>query len=345
MSLQVVQVGLGPIGMGVVARLLARDNVQLVGAIDPDPNKAGRPLAQLLAENSATKDVDVSALGNLVVSPNLSAALTPLARRPDIAVHTTSSFLSVVTPQLIELAAAGLNVVSTAEELAYPWWHHPNEARQIDEAAVKSGVTVHGTGVNPGFLMDLLPICLAGLAESVEGVEVHRVVDAGKRRGPLQLKVGAGITPTEFEERKATGRFGHIGLVESVALIGAGLGWQLTRIASTLEPKVAERAYRTDFVHVKPGEVLGIDQVATGVDAQGVERIRLHLEMYVGAPNPQDTVHITGSPDLQFTAPTGVPGDNATVATVVNALTRVRDAEPGLRSLLDLPIPRWSSTI
>lgn len=342
MSLQVIQVGLGPIGLGVAARMAARPDIELVAAVDPDPQKVGRPLSEILKDNPGTKGIAPHEVGEIQVSPNLAAALATLERRPDVAVHTTSSFLSTVTSQLVELADAGLNVVSTSEELSYPWWHHPEEARQIDQAAVRAGVTIHGTGVNPGFVMDLLPVCLTGVTETVERVEVHRVVDAGTRRGPLQLKVGAGISPSEFEERKATGRFGHIGLVESVALIGAGLGWRLTRIETELAPKVAESETRTQTALIQPGRVLGINQVAVGFDAGGTERIHLHLEMYVGAPEPKDEIRVLGSPNLRFSAPTGVPGDNATVAAVVNALARVRGAAPGLKSVLDLPIPRWS---
>ena len=341
-SIRVIQVGLGPIGLGAVSRMAARPDIRVVAAVDPDPAKAGRTLGELLRESAGTAGSDPGAAGNVRVQPTLAEALAGLAERPQVAVHTTSSFLSVVAGQLVQLAEAGLNVVSTTEELSYPWWHHPDEARAIDEAAKAHGVTVLGTGVNPGFVMDLLPVFLTGIAQEVERVEAVRVVDAGTRRGPLQRKIGAGITPAEFEERKATGRFGHVGLPESVAMIAAGLGWSLARIETSLRPVLAERPYASDVVRVEPGNVLGIDQVATGHDASGRERIRLHLQMYVGAPNPHDAVRLFGLPNLEFTVPAGVPGDGATVAAIVAALPRVLAAPAGLKTVLDLPVPRWS---
>lgn len=335
----IIQLGLGPIGQGIVRRILARGDYAVVAAVDPAPDKAGRPLAEVAGLSPA--DPAAHHAAKTRVSPNLGEALADASETPLLAVHTTSSFLSQVTPQLVEAAEHGLNVVSTCEELSYPWHHHPDQARTIDEAARRAGVTILGTGVNPGFVMDLLPVCLSGAAASVSRVDVERVVDAGSRRGPLKRKVGAGLTPQEFQARVATGTFGHIGLVESVAMVAAALGWTLTRITSDLRPKIAQEPYESPDLRVSPGNVLGIDQVAIGLDEQGEERIRLHLQMYVGAPDPNDTIRIQGEPDLELSIPRGTPGDVATMAAVINAIPSVLEASPGLKTVIDLPVARW----
>lgn len=320
-------------------RLLARSDSAIVGAVDPAPDKAGRSVAEVLG--LAPSEPGAKAARALRVAPSLAEALAQAAQRPTVAVHATSSFLSQVAPQLVEAAEHGLNVVSTCEELAYPWRHHPDEARAIDEAARRAGVTILGTGVNPGFVMDFLPVCLAGAAASVSHVHVERVVDAGSRRGPLKRKVGAGLTPDVFQAQAATGTFGHIGLVESVAMIAAAFGWSLDQITSDLQPKIAQEPYESPDLTVPPGHVLGIDQVAVGLDEQGEERIRLHLQMYVGAPNPHDTIRLQGEPPLELTIPRGTPGDLATAAAVINAIPNVLAASPGLKTVIDLPPARW----
>lgn len=337
MAIPVIQVGLGPIGQSIVRRLLGRADMAVVAAVDPAPDKAGRHLGEVLGLAPGSDRV----ARDVIVHRSLSNALAKAGARPQVAVHTTSSFLAQVTPQLGELAETGLNVVSTAEELSYPWWHHPAEAEKIDAAARRAGITVLGTGVNPGFVMDLLPVCLSGVTVSVEAVQVERVVDAGLRRGPLKRKIGAGITVEEFEQRKATGAFGHIGLVESVAMIAAAFGWELDAIESELRPKIAEVAYTSADLTVPPGRVLGIDQVAVGRERSGRERIRLHLEMYAGAPAAHDTIRLSGEPPLTLTIPGGTPGDIATAGVVINAISAVLAAPPGLTTMLDLPVPRW----
>lgn len=342
MALRVIQIGIGPIGLGVMARCLERNDIEVVSAVDPHPEKAGRTIRELIAGGeSRLSDQALRRAESIVVAPSLDEALGRLDELPDTALHTTSSFLDTAQGQLMELIARRLNVVSTCEELSYPWWHHPKEAATIDDAARQHGVRVIGTGVNPGFAMDLLPLVLTAVSASVDAVTVHRVVDAGKRRGPLQRKVGAGISPEEFATKKATGRFGHVGLAESVAFLAGGLGWDLASIETELQPKIATAPHVTAQVQIEAGQVLGIDQTAIGRDAEGRERIRLHLEMYVGAPNPRDVVTIHGTPPLTFSVDGGIPGDSATLSAVINTLPQLGSLAPGLRTMMDLPAPRW----
>ncbi len=336
MNIRIIQIGLGPIGLGAVRRMFEHPGVKVVGAVDPAPDKAGRTLSELFDNESVpgwTKEI--------IVSPTLDKALSAAEEKPMIVVHTTGSFLSNVSSQIIELVENKLNVISTTEELSYPWWHHPAEATEIDECARKNNVTVLGTGVNPGFVMDLFPIFISGVSASVDSVFVERIVDAGKRRGPLKKKVGAGITVDDFEKRKATGKFGHIGLVESVAMIGAAYKWKLKKITDDLKPKVADSLYESTDVTVVPGNVLGIDQTAIGYDTEGRERISLHLEMYVGAREPRDTVRLSGIPGMDVTVNDGTPGDIATVSAAINYIPLVIGARAGLKTAIELPPPRW----
>jgi 4-hydroxy-tetrahydrodipicolinate reductase len=302
-----------------------RADLRIVGAIDVDPGKVGRDAGE------------VAALGRNLGIPVASDAARVLAEsEPQVVVHCTASFLADVMPQLREIIAAGANIVSTCEELAYPWTRQPALAAEIDALARERGVTVLGTGVNPGFVMDLLPLVLSAVTSRVRSVRVTRVVDAAHRRGPLQRKIGASITPDEFAQRAAGGRMGHIGLAESLHMVAAGLGWDLEEISDTLEPVLAAQQTTTPHVTVQPGQVAGIHQVAAGRTADG-RTIELDLSMYVGAPNPRDEIRIDGDPGAHLLIPEGVFGDAATVAMVANAVPAVHAAAPGVRTMRDLP--------
>ena len=329
--IKVVQYGLGPIGAESAKVVLSKSkssHLRLVGAIDIDPDKVGKDVGDLLGLSEKT-GIKVSGSAQEVFD----------AVKPQVALHTTTSFLEKVYPQLATCVEAGVNVVSSTEELLFPFERHPEIARKLDDLAKKHKVVILGTGVNPGFVMDVLPLVLTSVCTSVRAIRVERVVDASKRRLPLQRKIGAGMTKEEFEEKKKTGVFGHIGLRESLLFVADGLGWKLDRVQEVLQPMTASREIVTPYFRVPPGRVSGIHHTITGsVDSKVI--LSLDLRMYVGADDPHDAVVIDGDPPVDAVINSGVFGDSATVAALVNAIPLVLQSPPGLRTLKDLPMVR-----
>jgi 2,4-diaminopentanoate dehydrogenase len=331
MTIRVLQVGLGPIGLGVARQLAARPGFDLVGAVDPRPDLVGRDLAEVCGHAGAGRFGRISA----ELEPTLQAL------KPDAAVVCTSSGLERVAPTLEACLAAGAAVVSTTEELAYPWREQPDLARRLDEAAKRAGRALIGVGVNPGFAMDALPLVLTAVCERVDKVTVRRIQNAAYRRLPFQQKIGAGLTPAAFAERVATGQVRHVGLAESIGMIAAALGWQLDEITDEIAPKIADRRFSpdrsaSDQLAVEAGQVCGLIQTGTGRQ-DGQVRIRLEMEAYLGAPESYDEVEIEGSPPLRSRVEGGIHGDTATVAITVNAIPRAVAAPPGLLTVKDLP--------
>ncbi len=318
--------GLGPIG--VLAGRLARtkDWIDIAAAIDIDPEKVGKDAGELLGGEP---------LG-VTVSADADAALR--AAQPDCVLHTTSSYIPQFADQIKGIVRAGVNVSSSSEELFYPFLRGDAAAQEIDALAREHGVTVLGTGVNPGFVMDVLPIVFSSICRDVRKVRVLRVVDAATRRMPLQRKVGVGIDREEFERKAEQGQFGHVGLGESAAFIADALGWPIDTITETLEPMLADRDFATEYFEVKKGKVTGLHQIARGLSG-GEAVIELELFMYAGAPETADRVELTGDPDLRVVVEGGSPGDIATPAALVNAIPRVVEAEPGLKTMKDLALP------
>ena len=327
-EVKVAHVGLGAIGREVVRLLMRREDLRLVGVCDVDPDLVGRPIGSVLGEDADGADVTiVDDLSAVAVESGL------------VVTHTTSSSLERCLPELLAAVEAGAHVVSSCEELSYPWVQSPEAAARLDGAARAAGVAVVGTGVNPGFAMDYLPVVLSGAAKRVDSVRVHRVQDAGRRREPLQAKVGAGITAEEFDRRVGAGSMGHVGLTESAQAVAAALGWDATDTKETIDPVVAATATPSAFGTIEPGQIAGIDQVAV-VTVDGMERVRLHLQMAVGIGPSQDDIWLAGEPDLHLTVPGGLHGDLATAAALVNTIGSIRRAEPGLRVMSELRPPR-----
>jgi len=319
-------IGLGPIGIEVGKALSGREGIELAGAADPAPDKAGRPLASMLD----------GAFPGVMVTPSAAAlygATSGSRSRSDVAVLCTGSRLHSMLPQIEEAIAAGLHIVSTCEELAYPELRHAPMARQIDRMAKEKGVAVLGTGVNPGLVMDRLVLAIAAACVRVDSVRVMRVVDAAKRRGPLRAKVGAGLTREEFAAGVSAKKLGHVGLSESAAIIALGLGLPIDEITETIKPVIAQK----DFDGIPAGGVLGLHQVAL-VQAGDEAKVVLDLKMAVGAPDPADRIDIEGDPPLHIVAAGGFHGDRSTIGTVVNAIPFIVSAAPGLHNVVTLPL-------
>jgi 4-hydroxy-tetrahydrodipicolinate reductase len=328
MTIRVVCYGLGPIGLGIARLAAGRAGLEIAGAVDVDPHKIGRDLGELLGT------------GRLGVAVSGDAAATLAQSRAEVVLHATSSSLAKVADQLRTIAEAGAHVVSTCEELSYPWTAQPQLAAELDVVARRAGVTLLGTGVNPGYAMDALPLMLTAPCAAVRAIRVLRVVDAARRRGPLQRKVGAGLTPEAFAARVREGTVRHVGLPESLHMLATRLGWRLERMDDAIDAVLAEQPIVTDVVQVAPGQVAGVRQVARGFVA-GHEVLSLELQMYVGAPDPQDTVEIDGDPPVRMTISGGLHGDIATAAIVLNAVPSVMRAAPGLASMAEVPLVHY----
>ena len=331
-KIRVVQYGVGPIGASIVRLMRQKNSLEIVGAIDKDPAKAGRDLGEVVGAPDAPWGV-----------PVLPDARSALEKPADVVVHSTSSYLTSVMDQLLECIAVGCCVVSTCEELAYPFHKHPQLSQKLDAAAKEEGVALVGTGVNPGFVMDKLALTLSAAAQQIDWVSAVRIVDASKRRLPLQKKIGAGMTPDEFRRQVAAGIIKHHGLPESIAMVADGLGFKLDNISETIEPVIAEESIKTDFLEVTQGQAAGVHQIARGT-AAGKEKIFMELKMYVGARHPADTVVLKGEPHLTLTIPGGTHGDVATAAVVVNAIPAILAASAGLRTSRDLPLAFFPAT-
>jgi len=329
-KIRAIQYGVGPIGASIVRLMREKQAIEICGAIDTDPAKAGRDLGEVVGASDAPWGVTISADANAV-----------LEQAADIVIHSTSSSLPKVMDQLLDCLRAESCVVSTCEELSYPYRTHPDLAAKLDTEAKDWGVALVGTGVNPGFVMDKLVITLAAVSQRIDHVKALRIVDASKRRLPLQKKIGAGMTVDEFREKVAAGVIKHVGLPESVAMIADSLNLPVQQITETIDPVVAQDRVQTEFLTVESGQAAGVHQIARGL-SEGKELIYLELQMFVGAKSPADTVELQGHPNISLTIPGGSHGDIATASVVVNSIPVILDAPAGLRTARDLPIGFFS---
>jgi 4-hydroxy-tetrahydrodipicolinate reductase len=327
MKIRVAQFGLGPIGQACVKALLKKPAVELVGGIDIDPAKSGRDLGEVCGLKNS--------LG-VRVRADAEAALAEW--RPQVVMHTTSSFLDRIEDQLATIIRAGGNIVSSTEELFFPFERNSGFCTRIDQLAQQHKVAVVASGVNPGFTMDILPLCLTGVCTNVASLKIFRYADASKRRLPFQQKIGAGISRAEFKKKAASGTFGHIGLRESAFTVARALHWEISAFKETINPVIAGKRVRTRFLTVEKGQVAGIHQtLKCRIGAK--DALVFDWKMFVGAAETIDGVDVFGDPPIRMRIPGGVFGDTGTIGALVNAIPKIMHAQPGLRTMIDLPVP------
>ncbi|MDD5678452.1 MAG: dihydrodipicolinate reductase [Kiritimatiellae bacterium] len=322
--INIIQVGLGPLGQKAVRFALERGTIRIVGAVDPAPDKAGQDLGVVCG---------LKPLG-LIVQANLAAACR--GKKPTVAVLTTVSSLKRLETQVVELAKAGLRIVSTCEELAFPWKTQPQIAKRLDAICKQHGVACVGTGVNPGYLMDFLPCILTSVCQRVERISIFRIQDASPRRIPFQQKIGAGLTRAQFQAKVRAGTLRHVGLTESMHMIAHHMGWKLTRVMESLRPVIAKREILSGYKPIQRGQASGVEQIGRAT-VKGREVLKLHFRAAVGESESFDRVEIVGEPSFTTMIPGGTNGDIATCAITINAIRSIVKAAPGLRTMIDLP--------
>lgn len=324
---RVIQVGLGDLGRKTAADLAASGLGRVAAAVDADPSLVGRPLSEL-APGSQSEARVAASLDELDDLGSFDAAIV-----------MTRSRIAHCAPEFRALLAAGLPVVSTCEELTWPWLREPDLAARLDALARERGGRLLGTGVNPGFLMDLLPGVLAATCVELEAVRVERRIDASTRRRAFQRKIGAGSSLATHRERLEAGETGHVGLGESLHLLAALCGLELDSWSEEVEAVTAERALESAAGPVAAGEAAGVRQTARGL-SEGRVVAELVFDARLDQPDPADEIRLQGSPGAEFRVSGGLHGDLATSALVVHSLAPLSQAPPGLWTVGDLPVSR-----
>lgn len=319
-------VGFGPLGRMIVGDYLARGLGTVAGVVDSDASLVGKPASE----------------GGIAVTRSIGEALAGVdGKSVKCAVVATSSSLERCMPVLRELLGRGISVVSTCEELLNPWFSNLACARELEKLCADHGARCIGTGVNPGFLMDTLPVFLTAVCKDVRRIRVERFQDAITRRIPFQQKIGATLSEEEFARRVKDKMLRHVGLGESLHFINHYLGLGVVKWSETIEPVRAALAVECALGAIRPGEIAGVRQTATGWNARGDAVIELEFQAAIGQENPRDRVVIEGEPSFEMVIPGAVHGDVATSAITLNTIPRLLEAPPGLHTMVSLPVTRF----
>ncbi len=328
--LRVVLVGMGPLGCAMAGYFNGKRSLVLAGAVDADPEKKGKNVGDLSGRDD---------FKHLFVESDIPSALERAGA--DAVILATVSSLEELIPQVEAVAPYKADIVSTCEELSYPWITQPENAGKIDAIAKQNGITVLGTGVNPGFLMDYLPSVMTGICRDITSVRVSRIQDASLRRVSFKKKIGAGLNLDEFAALKDEGALRHVGLAESVHMLAAGAGWVLDCMEETIEPVIADSDFKIEEGVIKRGMALGVEQRASGFSG-GREVINLLFRAAIGEKEPHDSIEIGGVPSFISTVRGGINGDIATCAVTTNALKSAKAAPAGLKTMIDVPVVTFS---
>lgn len=326
--IHILQIGFGPLGIQIRKYIAQKTTVKTVAGVDINPNLKGKSLS----------DLDKSLSNEVVIYTSVKEAIENLDIKPDVAIITTVSSLEKLIPQVEVVAKFGIPVISTCEELSYPWQLQPELSEKLDEICKKNNVACLGTGVNPGFLMDYLPSVFTSISKEIEHITVERVQDATPRRIPFQQKIGAGLSLDAFKKKKATGTLRHVGLQESVYLLANSIGLKLDKVTESLDPVIAENEVSSAAIKVQKGDARGVEQIAHGY-VNGVCKIKMHFKAAIDESKSFDKVTIKGVPNFSSEIEGGINGDIATCAITINCINSILKAPAGLQTMATIAVP------
>jgi len=330
--IRVLVLGTGQMGSGIARLVLKKQGLQLIGAYGRRAERAGMDLGRAIGLD---RDLGIP------LGVELSAVIEQT--QPHVAIQATCSRLDDAKEEITTLIEHGVNVISIAEEMAYPAANSPLLAKELHQLAIDHGVSVLGTGINPGFVLDLLVITLSGVCSEVQAITAKRINDLSPYGPSVLASQGVGLTPEAFEKGLKAGTVvGHIGFVESIHMIATALGWEIDHIEQLREPIISQIKRETPFINIEPGQVAGCLHTASAY-RQGKPVITLihpqQIDPRLDGLETGDTIEITGIPNVHFTGSPEIPGGEGTAALTVNMIPRILNATAGLYSMVDLPVP------
>ncbi|MBP5468161.1 MAG: NADP-binding protein [Candidatus Riflebacteria bacterium] len=331
-KIRVAMWGFGAMGSGMVRLMLQKSGLEVVGVIDQRKEVVGKDIGEVLELGKKT---------GIVVTDKPEEVLKK--DKVDVCLQAIHSFTKKIFPSLKTIIESGINAISIAEEMSCPAAQEPELAKQIDELARKHNVTVLGTGINPGFVLDQMVINLTGACLNVKHIEASRINDLSPFGKTVMETQGVGTTPEAFYAGLKDGSIvGHIGFPESITMISDALGLGVDKIEQTREPIISNTHRETPVVKVEPGMVAGCRHIAVGY-SKGVEVIKLihpqQIHPEVEKVDTGDYIKITGDPNISLSIKPEIPGGKGTMAAAVNMIPLVFRANPGLKRMSDMPIP------
>ena len=324
--------GFGAMGSGIARNVLSKNELQLVGVHDVRTEYIEKDVGNLLG----LEKIGVKVYDNPIEMIKKT--------NPDLVVIATNSFISVVKDQIISILKENINVITIAEEMAHPFYTNFEVANEINNIAIRHNVSVLGTGINPGFVLDTLIIALTGACLNVKKIKAARINDLSPFGPTVMETQGVGTTPEEFEEGLKNGKIvGHIGFEQSIHMIAEALGWKIDNIEQVREPIISKALRETKYVKVQPGNVAGCRHIARAYsNGELVIELEHPQQVLPEIENVQtgDYINIEGNPNISMSIKPEIPGGKGTIAIATNMIPLVVEADPGLLTMADLPVPR-----
>ncbi|WP_067125777.1 NAD(P)H-dependent amine dehydrogenase family protein [Microtetraspora malaysiensis] len=343
--LRVVQWATGAVGGYALRDVINRSDFELAGVLVYDPDKVGVDAGELVGLGATgvrcTDDVDeILALdADCVLHMPLPAAY--FGGDPASDVEAVCALLS-----------SGKNVITTAG-FVYPRAHGPRLVERLETACAHGGTSLHGTGINPGFMSDLLPLALSGLSGRIDHIYVRESSDyrGHPSRQIVTDLIGFTREPKDYAATVRPFRaFQRALFSESVQLVAHALGVDLDDVEESDEYDLAADEFEIAAGVVRPGTVCASRWVFSGL-VRGRPLMTVECVYKADATRvsrwapPGFAVHIQGRPSMAVAIDEVEHGLAGAAAHAVNSIASVCAAPPGIRTVLDLPLTVGRGTV
>ena len=341
MTYKVFQWASGAVGRQTARVALERESLELVGMHVFSDAKSGKDVGEIIGVDNtgiqATNDMEAvkASDADVVIHTSLPSLIAGANEDQDL-------------DDFCELLAAGKNVITVVGYM-YPKVYGDAVVKRLEDACQEGNSSFHSTGLNPGWMGDLLPLTMSSLCERVDHVHVVEVSMFDNYASPEIMfdSMGFNATPEEYKVKGARQKKWLDGLFsESVQMVADGMGLGVTEVVSSIEIELAEKDLEVAAGTVRKGTVAGQHWRWSGM-RDGEEVIahetvwRIHPDVAPEWEAGNNWIRFKGRPEINFEIARDFAfmddGMLATGMHAMNAIPYVVDAEPGIQTFLDLP--------
>lgn len=326
-NIKVIVVGIGEMGKRLCCILHKKEGVEIVGAVDINPDLAGKDLGEVCKTGGKS---------GILIDSDLKKLC--LEKKADVALFSTVTTVGEIYNQVLPAIESGMNVISTSEPLSFPWRDSPEYAQKLDETARKHQVSILGTGVCPGLIPDVIPIVASAGCYEVEHIDIEFFGDVFPYGPTVWKGMGLGLDPEEYKLK--LGKEVDIDMSAPPLMVAESLGWHVDDVKQENNVLIAPWDIQVGDLFVRKGTVSGFSQT-TRCYMKDKEIIRSHVTGPICSDLPPFWVEVAimGKPAVKLRYELSQENGWTTSTMMVNMIPKIMTARPGLVSMKDMVLP------
>lgn len=331
-EIKIILWGFGAMGKSMAENIMCKKGLKIVAVLDKDEKILHRDIGDILNISSPSGILVRNDFNNVI--RNIDA---------DIVILAIDSYIEKVIEYIELILENKKNCITLAEEMIYPYTTNFSISSKIHRLAKENNVTILGTGINPGFVLDSMIVFMSSVCNNITRINASRINDLSPYGLTVLREQGVGLSQEEFGKGILNGNIvGHIGFKQSIEFISNAIGLEVDDFIEFKEPIITNTYRETKFINIQPGMVAGCLHSAYGLKSGNPVIVLEHPQQICPESETIDTgdyISIEGDPNIHLNINPELPGGVGSAAITVNLIPQVIACKSGLKTMLDMKLP------